>query len=122
MPAQDGLDYQVVDPGFYPAGVVTLGLKMVMMVVMVMVVMMMMVMMTVMMVMVTSFSRYFQNVCKLHLCPENSSGASLCSKSSLYLFTLERTMMMMVVMMMIVTLFVMIMVMVMMMKMVTCNW
>ena len=122
MPAQDGLDYQVVDPGFYPAGVVTLGLKMVMMVVMVMVVMMMMVMMTVMMVMVTSFSRYFQNVCKLHLCPENSSGASLCSKSSLYLFTLEGTMMMMVAMTMIVTLFVMIMVMVMMMKMVTCNW
>ena len=120
MPAQDGLDYQVVDPGFYPAGVVTLGLKMVMMVVMVMVVMMMMVMMTVMMVMVTSFSRYFQNVCKLHLCPENSSGASLCSKSSLYLFTLERMMMMMVVMMMIVTLLVMMVVV--MLIIVTCNW
>ena len=36
----------------------------------------------------TSFSRYFQKVCRLHLCPENSPGASLCSKSSLYLFTL----------------------------------
>ena len=104
MPAQDGLDHQVVDPGFYPAGVVTLGLKMVMM----------------KMVMVTSFSRYFQNVCKLHLCPENSSGASLCSKSSLYLFTLERTMMMMVVMMMIVTLLVMMVVV--MLIIVTCNW
>ena len=90
----------------------TMMVKMVMMVVMVVMVM----------VMVTSFSRYFQNVCKLHLCPENSSGASLCSKSSLYLFTLEGTMMMMVAMTMIVTLFVMIMVMVMMMKIVTCNW
>ena len=41
----------------------------------------------------TSFSRYFQKVCRLHLCPENSPGASLCSKSSLYLFTLIMIMM-----------------------------
>ena len=58
----------------------------------------------------TSFSRYFQKVCKLHLCPENSVGASLCSKSSLYLFTL--IMIMMIIILMIIML---------MMK-ITCSW
>ena len=87
VPAEDCLDHQVVDTGLDSACVVTL------------IMMMMMTKMTMMMMkmIMTSFSRYFQNVCRLHLCPENSEGASLCSKSSLYLFTL--VVMMMVMMM-----------------------